>query len=290
MALKDTFFCPKKTINCRGKLLDLSAPKVMGILNVTPDSFYDGGQLTSGSDILKKSEQFLTEGAEILDIGTYSSRPGAKEISEQKEIDRLLPAIETVRKAFPEAILSVDTFRGKVARTAVQAGAAIVNDISAGSMDATMFETVGDLKVPYIMMHMQGTPATMQVDPTYSDVLKTVLDYFPPRIAALRKLGVNDILLDPGFGFGKTVAHNYELLNNLEAFSVFELPLLVGFSRKSMLGKLLKIKAADALNATTAVNTIALMKGASILRVHDAKEAAEAAAIVSYMKNLNIAS
>lgn len=277
------FFEPKQSINVKGKLIDLSKPKVMGILNITPDSFYSNSRTNSIEEALKKTEQFLNEGATFIDIGGYSSRPGAKDVETDEEIARLVPVIEALVKTFPEAIISVDTFRAKVAEETILAGAHIINDIAAGDMDTLMFETVARLQVPYIMMHMQGTPQTMQQNPVYENVLLEVIDYLSKKIAALKALKIHDLIIDPGFGFGKTIAHNYELLNQMQEFKIFQLPVLVGFSRKGMIHKVLKTTAAESLNGTSVLNTIALQKGAGILRVHDVKEAVECVELVAQL-------
>lgn len=266
---------PHLTLNCRGRLLPLHEPVVMGILNVTPDSFFDGGRYSSEQDALRQAERMLEEGAAIIDIGGMSSRPGAALIPVEEELSRVLPPIEAVAKAFPEAIISIDTIRAKVAREAVGAGASIVNDISAAAFDEALYETVAELKVPYILMHMQGSPKTMQQNPEYEDVVREVLDFFIAEIGKLRALGVKDIIVDPGFGFGKTVAHNYQLLKRMHVFGITELPILAGLSRKSMINKVLKTKPAHALNGTTALNMVALQQGAKILRVHDVRPAVE---------------
>lgn len=272
-------------INVNGTLLDLSTPCVMGILNVTPDSFYAGSRMQTEADITRRIEQIVTEGAGIIDVGAYSSRPGAEEVSPEEEMRRLRAGLSILRKVRPDAVVSVDTFRADVARMCVEEyGVAIINDISAGEMDKEMFRTVADLNVPYVMMHMQGTPRNMQQHPHYNNLLKEVLMYFARKVHQLFSLGVKDIILDPGFGFGKTVEHNYELLAHLEEFHTFELPLLVGVSRKSMIYNLLGITPQEALNGTTAVDTICLMKGANILRVHDVREAVETVKIVEAMK------
>lgn len=269
-----------KTINCKGKLIDLSSPKVMGILNITPDSFFDGGKYNNQTSIISHVEKMLSEGATFIDIGAYSSRPGAKHISEDEELHRIIPVIELLVNEFPQILISVDTFRSTIAKQSIEKGACIVNDISAGNMDSRMFKTVANLQIPYIIMHMQGTPQNMQANPTYTDVVKEVLYYFSQKIEKLRTLGVNDIIADVGFGFGKTQAHNFELLSNLTLFKNLDVPLLAGLSRKSMLYKPLNNTSNEALNATTVANTIALLNGASILRVHDVKEAVEAVKIV----------
>lgn len=263
------------TINCNGRLIDLSTPRVMGILNVTPDSFYDGGMNTSISDALTKARQMLAEGATFIDIGGYSSRPDATDISVYEETDRVVPVIKALVKEFPDVVISIDTFRASVAEKAVQAGAAMVNDISAGVLDSNMLDTVASLGVPYCMMHMRGTPQTMKTLTDYKDVTIEVLHYFSKRVTAARQAGINDIIVDPGFGFAKTTAQNFELLNNLELLQSLQLPLVVGVSRKSMIYKTLGGSSQEALNGTTALHMIALEKGASVLRVHDVKEALE---------------
>ena len=273
------------TINVKGQLLDLSTPQVMGILNVTPDSFYSASRMQTEQEIAERVQQIIDEGASIIDIGAYSSRPNAVHISSNEEMDRLRMGLEIINRYHPEAIVSVDTFRAEIAERCVEEyGAAIINDISAGEMDKQMFETVTRLRVPYIMMHMQGTPQNMQQQPHYENLLKEVFLYFAQKIQQLRDLGMKDIILDPGFGFGKTLKHNYELMEHLEEFRLFELPLLVGVSRKSMIYKLLGNSPQDALNGTTVLNTVALMKGAHILRVHDVREAVEAVRIVEKLR------
>lgn len=276
---------PISYINVNGSLLDLSTPCVMGILNVTPDSFYAGSRMQTEADIAARIEQIVEEGAGIIDIGAYSSRPNADPVSAREEMERLRAGLEVIRRVCPEAVVSVDTFRADVARMSVEEyGVAIINDISAGEMDAEMFPTVARLNVPYIMMHMQGTPQNMQQCPHYDNLFKEVFQYFARKVQQLRDLGVKDIILDPGFGFGKTLEHNYELLAHLEDFHVFELPLLVGISRKSMIYRLLDITPQEALNGTTVLNTLCLLKGAHILRVHDVREAVEAVKMVGAMK------
>ena len=272
-------------INANGRLMDLSEPQVMGILNVTPDSFYAGSRAETEQDIIRRLHQIMDEGASIVDIGGYSSRPGAQEVSAAEEMERLRMGLELVRKHHPEAIVSVDTFRADVAKMCVEEyGVAIVNDISAGQMDGQMFTTIARLGVPYIIMHMKGTPQDMQVNPQYGHFLKEVFYYFSEKVQRLRDLGVKDIIIDPGFGFGKTLEHNYELMNHLEEFALFELSLLVGVSRKSMIYKHLGITPEEALNGTTTLNTIALLKGANILRVHDVRQAMESIKIVQKMR------
>ena len=273
-------------INANGRLMDLSEPQVMGILNVTPDSFYAGSRAETEQDIIRRLHQIMDEGASIVDIGGYSSRPGAQEVSAAEEMERLRMGLELIRKHRPDAVVSVDTFRADVAKMcAEEYGVAIINDISAGQMDEQMFPTIARLGIPYIIMHMKGTPQTMQVNPQYDHFLKEIFYYFSEKVQRLRDLGVKDIIIDPGFGFGKNLEHNYELMNHLEEFSLFELPLLVGVSRKSMIYKLLDITPQEALNGTTVLNTVALLKGANILRVHDVKEAVETVRIVGKMKS-----
>jgi dihydropteroate synthase len=264
-------------INAGGKLMDLEVPKVMGIINITPDSFYRGSRYKNDKEILIASQSMLMDGADILDVGGYSTRPGAPEISVEEECRRVLGAIKIISSEFPEAIISVDTFRASVAKSAVEeCGAHIINDISGGDADPEMFDVVRHLNVPYILMHMQGNPQTMQANPVYNDVVSDILKWFGERIFRLRSAGVKDIIIDPGFGFGKTTDHNYDMLNRLSDFSIAGLPLLVGLSRKSMIWKTLDITADEALSGTTSLNTIALLKGADILRVHDVKEAVQA--------------
>ncbi|MBQ7056988.1 MAG: dihydropteroate synthase [Bacteroidaceae bacterium] len=269
------------TININGTLLDLQKPCVMGILNITPDSFYAESRKTIELDIVSRARQILEEGGTIIDVGAYSTRPGAEEVSEEEEMKRLHKALGLLRKELPDAIVSVDTFRADVAKMCVEEyGVGIVNDISGGTMDNRMFETVAKLNVPYVLTHIKGTPQDMQDEPHYDDLIREVFLYFSEKINRLHDMGLNDIILDPGFGFGKTLAHNYELMSNLQMFREFEVPILVGISRKSMIYKLLDTTPQEALNGTTALNTIALLKGANILRVHDVKAAAEVVAIV----------
>jgi dihydropteroate synthase len=271
------------TINCKGKLIDISSPKVMGILNVTPDSFFDGGKYKNETDILLQVKKMLLEGATFIDIGAYSSRPGAKHISEEEELQRIVPIIELLVHHFPEILISVDTFRSNVAQKTIEAGAAIINDVSGGKMDSEMFNTIAKLQVPYIVMHMLGTPQNMQENPQYKNVTKELISFFASQLFKLHQLKVNDVLIDVGFGFGKNVAHNYELLKNLSLFKNLDAPILAGISRKSMLYKPLETTPQLALNATTSANTIALLNGANILRVHDVKEAIEAIKIVKLL-------
>lgn len=273
------------SLNCKGRLLTLEKPIVMGILNATPDSFYTKGKDSQPDMLLKKAASMLEAGATILDIGGMSTRPGAAIISEEEELSRVLPVIELIKKNYPDCYISIDTFRANVAREAVQAGADMINDVSGGLMDEGMFQTVAALNVSYILMHMQGTPQTMQHNPEYEDVVRDVLDYFIERTQKAERAGIKDIIVDPGFGFGKNQNHNYELLQNLNVFSMLEKPLLVGFSRKGMVYKPLNITSEEALNGTTVLNTIALVKGAKILRVHDVKEAMECIQLSQLLSN-----
>jgi dihydropteroate synthase len=272
-----------KSINCNGTLIDLSSPKVMGILNITPDSFFDGGKYNDPTAIVNHVEKMLSEGATFIDVGAYSSRPGAKHISEEEELKRISPIIKLLITEFPNLLISVDTFRSKIAKYCIQNGACMINDISAGSLDPEMFSTIAKLQVPYIIMHMQGTPQNMQAKPIYDDVVKEVLYYFSEKINELRTFGVNDIISDVGFGFGKTVDQNYQLLKHLELLKSLDIATLVGLSRKSMLFKPLEISQNEAINATTSANTIALLNGANLLRVHDVEEAVEAIKIVKLL-------
>ncbi|WP_320815718.1 dihydropteroate synthase [Flavobacterium sp.] len=272
------------TINCKGNLIDLSTPKIMGILNITPDSFYDGGSYNNESEILSQVEKMINDGATFIDVGGYSSKPNSEFVSEEEELNRILPLVQLILSKFPDVLLSIDTFRSNVAKQAINKGAVLINDISAGLLDDKMLVTVADLQVPYIMMHMKGTPQTMQSLAKYDDVVKEVMFYFSERVNAARKLGINDVIVDPGFGFAKTLEHNYEIMQKLDFFSILELPILVGISRKSMIYKLLENSAQEALNGTTVLNTIALQKGAQILRVHDVKEAQECIKIYTQLK------
>lgn len=264
------------TLNCKGRLLNIDTPIVMGILNINEDSFYSGNRYTAGHQLVQRANQMIADGAAILDIGGQSTRPGSARISADEELSRVIPAIEAIHQSLPEVIISVDTFYARVAREAVRAGASIVNDISAGLLDEDLIDTVASLGVPYILMHMQGIPQTMQTDPRYEDVCREVLDFLIQRIAILKSKGIKDIIIDPGFGFGKTVAHNFALLKNLGMFQIMDLPLLMGISRKGFVYRTLDIEAEQALNGTTVLNTVGLLNGARILRVHDVKEAAEA--------------
>ncbi|WOC40666.1 dihydropteroate synthase [Polaribacter sp. HL-MS24] len=273
------------TINCKGTLVDLSSPKVMGILNITPDSFFDGGEYQNEVAIIAQVSKMLSEGATFIDVGAYSSKPGAAYVTEEEERKRILPVIQLLVREFPEILISVDTFRNRIAEETIRAGAAIINDISGGNMDKKMFETVAHLQVPYIVMHMLGTPQNMQKDPQYKNVTHELITFFADKMHRLHQLKVNDVLIDVGFGFGKTKDHNFELLQNLSLFQNLEAPILVGISRKSMLYNTLNISAQEALNATTSANTIALLNGANILRVHDVKEAVEAIKIVAQVQS-----
>lgn len=271
------------TINCKGQLLDLNLPRVMGILNLTPDSFYDGGKYKNEAELLQQVFKMLKEGATFIDVGAYSSRPKATHISETEELRRLLPILKLLITNFPDILISVDTFRSEVAKQSINAGACMINDISAGKMDENMLATIAELQVPYIMMHMKGTPQNMQQNTNYDHLIKEVLYYFSERLAAAKSLGIVDIIVDLGFGFSKTRIQNYELLKNLEVFKMLQKPILVGFSRKSMVYKPLKTSASEALNGTTILNTIALQRNASILRVHDVREAMECVQLIQQL-------
>ena len=272
------------TINCKGELVDLTRPKVMGILNLTPDSFFDGGKYKDETSILQQVEYMLNHGATFIDMGAYSSRPGAEHVTEDEELLRMLPVIDLILTKFPDTLISVDTFRSKVAAESIEHGAALINDISAGNLDAAMFDTVADYQVPYIMMHMKGTPQSMQKQATYSDVIKDLRSYFSEKIQETTSKKINDIIIDPGFGFAKTTEQNYTLLNHLDLFQTFGLPILIGLSRKSMIYKVLESSPQEALNGTTALHTIALLKGANITRAHDVKEAMECVKLVEVLK------
>ena len=263
------------TINCRGQLLDLNRPKIMGVLNITPDSFYDGGRYKSDQSVLEQVEKMLNQGASIIDVGAYSSRPEADPVSEDEELRRITPIVKLLLKHFTNSILSIDTFRAKVAKACIETGASLINDISAGHLDPSMIETVGQLQVPYIMMHMRGTPQTMSQMTSYDHLVKDIYFYFTERLTVARKHHIKDIIIDPGFGFSKTLEQNYELLQALEHFKSLDVPILAGVSRKSMIYRVLDTTAKEALNGTTALNMMALIKGSSLLRVHDVKEAME---------------
>ena len=273
-----------KTINCKGKLIDLLTPKVMGIINLTPDSFYDGGKLGSEKEIIYQAEKMLKEGATFLDLGGYSSRPGANFVSEADELNRVLPAVKILIKEFPNVNLSIDTFRSKIAKTCIENGACMINDISAGLLDPQMLEVIANYQVPLVMMHMRGTPETMMLNTNYENLTNDILYFFSERIAKARALGINDIIVDPGFGFSKKLDQNFELFNDLELFSFLNTPILIGISRKSMIQKTLNISATESLTGTTALHAIALQKGVSILRVHDVKEAFETINLLQNLK------
>ena len=276
MSIEDSLFHTKKTLNLKGNLVSLEVPAVMGILNVTPDSFYQPSRINREKELLTKAEQMLTEGATLLDIGGYSSRPGSTEVSVEDELSRVIPAIQAILKVFPEAYLSIDTFRARVAKAAFDAGACMINDISGGSLDEAMFDTVGDLDIPYILMHMKGSPHNMTEKTSYTNLIKDIVLYFSEKCHQLQEKGVKDIIIDPGFGFAKTADQNYELLRNLGYFKALRLPILAGVSRKSMIYRKLEISPEEALNGTTALHIMALINGSSLLRVHDVKEAVEA--------------
>lgn len=281
-----SFYKKRSTINLNGKLISLGSPTVMGILNITPDSFYDGGCYTTDQSILKRAAQITEEGAHFIDIGAMSTRPGAKEITLKEEIDRLLPGVRAIRREFPDVALSIDTYRSEIVQLVYEEiGGFMVNDISGGTFDDLMFEKVAGLNLPYVLMHSKGKSDTMQNDPVYEDVVKEVILFLSEQVQKLKLLGVNDIIIDPGFGFGKTATHNYELLNRLDAFKIFELPVLVGISRKAMIWKELNISPKESLNGTTVLNTLALLGGSDILRVHDVKEAVEAVKLVEKIKS-----
>ena len=269
------------TINCAGKLVDLSTPKIMGILNVTPDSFYDGGVHNSDKKILKHVEKMLNDGAALIDIGAYSSRPNGINVDENEELNRVVPALELVNNTFPNTIISIDTFRSKVAEACLNSGASIINDISAGEMDKKMMKIVGKYKVPYIMMHMKGNPQNMISRTNYDDMLKEIIKYFSKKINQALSYKINDMIIDPGFGFAKDLRQNYNLLSNMDVLKILDKPIMVGISRKSMIYKSLKTSAKESLNGTTVLNTVSLIKGASILRVHDVKEASECIKLIS---------
>jgi dihydropteroate synthase len=285
MVAQSKLFSPNKTLLIAGKVIDLTIPKVMGILNVTPDSFYDGGRYNDENTILLQAEKLIVEGADFIDVGGYSTRPGATDISEKEELDRVIPVVKVLLKEFPSAIISVDTFRSAIAKAAIESGASLVNDISAGELDAAMIDIVAELQVPYVAMHMRGTPQTMTQFTTYENLLKEMIEYFHRKMHQFKMAGIKDVIIDPGFGFAKTVDQNFELLNNLERLHVLEKPILVGLSRKSMIWRTLKTTPEATLNGTTALNTLALIKGASILRVHDVREAIE---VIQLMKHVSV--
>ncbi|WP_423127623.1 dihydropteroate synthase [Gaoshiqia sp. Z1-71] len=281
------FFKRKNTISLNGKLLDLTNPLVMGILNVSSDSFYDGGKYVTEDAVLKRVEQMVKEGVDIVDVGAISTRPGSDSVSTKEELTRLLPAVTAIRKHFPDIPLSIDTFRSWVAlRVIDETGECIVNDISGGNFDEHMFDTIAKLGVPYILMHIQGTPRTMQDNPQYEDIIKDISKYFSDKVRKLTKAGVRDVIIDPGFGFGKSLNDNYDLLNKLDSFKVFQLPLLVGLSRKSMVYKLLETDPENSLSGTITANTMALLGGADILRVHDVREAVQSVSLFKKIKEV----
>lgn len=274
----------KKTIRVGGKLINLSEKKVMGILNLTPDSFYDGGKYKNLKGMLAKVEQMLAEGADFIDVGGFSSRPGASNVPVEEELKRVIESIKLIKSHFPEAVVSIDTFRAVVAEKAIEAGAAMVNDISCGEMDQNMFALVKSAQVPYVMMHMQGTPADMQKKPVYKDVVAEVMQFFAKKIETAHKMGIADIIVDPGFGFGKTIEHNFQLLKDMSLLAGLGQPMMAGLSHKSMINKVLNIRAGESLNGTTVLNTIALINGADIIRVHEIKEAKEAILLVKQLE------
>jgi len=282
---KGILFSPQKTLNVKGKIMNLSTPLVMGIINITSDSFYDGNKFKTTWDVVKHAQKLLEQGAHILDIGAASTRPGARLVTPAEETEKLRPVIHAIIRRFPETILSVDTYNSQTANMAIGEGASIINDVSAGQFDPAMFHTVASLKAPYVLMHMQGTPENMQQNPTYQDIAKEIATFFAKKIQELNRLGVHDVILDPGFGFGKTLEDNYRLLSQLDFFRIFDLPIMAGLSRKSMVYKILGTGPQEALNGTTSANTIALLKGASILRVHDVLEAVEAIKIAEMYKS-----
>ena len=283
---KNTIFSRKLTINCKGEIIDLSKPKIMGILNLTPDSFYDGGKSNTPELILDKVSKMIIEGCDILDIGAYSSRPGAVHISENEELNRLIPVLELIRIKFPTLILSVDTFRSNIAKRVVSDYSVdIINDISAGSFDNNMMETIAQLNVPYIMMHIKGNPQNMQQKPEYKNVVQEVIEYFSERLRIAKLIGINDIIIDPGFGFGKSLDHNYQLMKYLSDFRIFELPIMIGVSRKSMIYNVIESTPDESLNGTTVLNTLALLGGANILRVHDIRKAKETIYLMNKFQN-----
>lgn len=282
--MQNKVFSPNKTLNIGGRLLHLDSPKIMGVLNVTPDSFFDGGKYLDETVILRQVEKMIAEGAHIIDIGGYSSRPGADEISLNEELNRTIPVIGSIVNLFPNSIISIDTFRAEVARQAIEAGAHMVNDISGGALDSKMFELIAHYRVPYVLMHMKGNPQTMQSQAVYNNLVKEVIDYFHIKLNHLRQLGISDVIIDPGFGFAKTVSQNFELLKHMDTLQVLERPILAGLSRKSLIWRTLETDPENSLNGTTVLNTLALIKGADILRIHDVKEAAEAIKLVNFVK------
>jgi len=285
--VKDTIFKSNITLNCQGKLIEFDKPIIIGIINATPDSFFEGSRIQSTNQLLNHVQNFVNDGVDIIDIGGYSSRPGAEEVEEDEEINRVLSVIKIIREKYPNLLISIDTFRPKIAKIALENGANIINDISGGQFDENIYKIASDFSAPYIMMHMRGTPQNMQNNTSYNHLIKDIIYYFSERIQLAQKAGVKDIIIDPGLGFSKTLDQNYEIIKHLDLFKVLEKPLLIGASRKSMLYKLLNTSAKDALNATTAINAIALMNGAHILRVHDVKEAVELKKIYSKINTVN---
>lgn len=285
--MKDTIFKSNITLNCQGKLIEFDKPIIIGIINATPDSFFEGSRIQSTNQLLNHVQNFVNDGVDIIDIGGYSSRPGAEEVEEDEEINRVLSVIKIIREKYPNLLISIDTFRPKIAKIALENGANIINDISGGQFDENIYKIASDFSAPYIMMHMRGTPQNMQNNTSYNHLIKDIIYYFSERIQLAQKAGVKDIIIDPGLGFSKTLDQNYEIIKHLDLFKVLEKPLLIGASRKSMLYKLLNTSAKDALNATTAINAIALMNGAHILRVHDVKEAVELKKIYSKINTVN---
>lgn len=284
-AVQNKAFSTNKTLNIRGKIIHLDRPKIMGVLNITPDSFFDGGKFLSESSLLEHTEKMLLEGATFIDVGGYSSRPGAADVPEADEKKRALFAIKLIAKKFPDAIISIDTFRSAVANACIQEGASIINDISGGSLDPNMYDVASKFKVPYILMHMRGNPQNMTQQTNYSNLIKEITDYFHQKIFQLRQKGIKDIIADPGFGFAKSPSQSFTMLRHLNHFNIFGLPILAGLSRKSMIWKTLSVAADNALNGTTVLNSIALLHGASILRVHDVREAAEVIKLVEHLKD-----
>ncbi|MDG2343587.1 MAG: dihydropteroate synthase [Flavobacteriales bacterium] len=283
--MKDTYLLDNYSINCKGNLIDFSTPKIMGIINLTPDSFYDGGKIKSDKDLLNKVEKFLSQGADFIDIGGYSSRPGAQKVKEEEEIKRIIPNLKLITNAFPDAIISVDTFRSKIAEESLINGASIINDISAWGIDEKLFDVIIKYKCPYVLMHMKGNPSSMQNNPTYNNVTQEIIKFLSNKLKNLQKNGVHDVIIDPGFGFGKSIEHNYKIMSELNQINLLNQPILVGISRKSMIYNLLEINSLKSINGTTALNMYALNNGAKILRVHDIKEAAECIKIYQQLKN-----
>ena len=282
--MQNKVFSSNKTLNLGGRLIPLDTPKIMGILNVTPDSFYDGGKFPDEKEILKHVERMLADGADFIDVGGYSSRPGAEDIQIGEEVKRSIPVIKAIIKSFPESFISIDTFRTEVARQAIEEGAVMVNDISGGELDQGMFDLVASHHIPYVLMHMRGAPQTMNSMTSYENLLQEIIQYFQSKLNQLHALGLSDVVIDPGFGFAKTVEQNFELLNQLDSLKILNQPLMVGLSRKSMIWRTLGTTSENALNGTTVLNTVALLKGASILRIHDVKEGVEVVKLINFVK------